>query len=130
MKKGIRQAYLDHATTTASQIRKQFPVCKTVANTFRFDDGNGIKYYAALDNEEGQFVSPELSTRVVTDKVGSGDCFMAGLIYGLYNDHIPQDVIDFAAAAAFGKLQEKGDATSQTVESVKNILVATWTKMK
>jgi 2-dehydro-3-deoxygluconokinase len=128
--KGTKEAYLAHATKTATGIRSLFPVCKTVANTFRFDDGNGIKYYAALDIDEGQFVSPLLTTREVKDKVGSGDCFMAGLIYGLYKEHQPQDVIDFAAAAAFGKLQETGDATSQTIRAVQNILSKTWTKMK
>ncbi len=45
---------------------------------------------------------------------------MAGLIYGLHQQHAPQDVINFAAAAAFGKLQEAGDATLQTVADVEN----------
>jgi 2-dehydro-3-deoxygluconokinase len=117
-----KRRYLDHATQTAEELRRQFPVCKTVANTFRFDKGEGINYYAALNNEEGQFVSPEFSTRQVVDKVGSGDCFMGGLIYGTYMNHTPQDVIDFAAAAAYGKLQEKGDTTNQTVQAVKKIL--------
>jgi len=47
---------------------------------------------------------------------------MGGLIYGLHNRHAPKEVIDFAAAAAVGKLKEKGDATQQTVEDVKNML--------
>ncbi|HEX5655269.1 MAG TPA: sugar kinase [Chitinophagaceae bacterium] len=117
-----KRRYLDHATQTADELRRQFPVCKAVANTFRFDKGDGIHYYAALNNEEGQFVSPEFNTRHVVDKVGSGDCFMGGLIYGSYKNHTPQDVIDFAAAAAYGKLQEKGDTTNQTVQAVKKIL--------
>lgn len=55
---------------------------------------------------------------------------MGGLIYGLYSNHGSQDVIDFAAAAAFGKLQERGDATSQTVEDIKKILGKEWTGTK
>ena len=55
----------------------------------------------------------------VVDKVGSGDCFMAGLIYGMYHQNKPVEIINYAAAAAVGKLQEVGDATRQTIEQVK-----------
>jgi 2-dehydro-3-deoxygluconokinase len=75
-------------------------------------------------------VSPLFETASVVDRVGSGDCFMGGLIYGLYNNHGAQDVIDFAAAAAFGKLQERGDATSQTIDDIKSILGKEWTETK
>jgi len=114
--------YLQHATQTAQAIRTRFPQCSTVANTFRFDADKGIHYYAALDTAEGQFVSPQFNTEIVVDKIGSGDCFMGGLIYGHYNKLSPQQIISYAAAAAFGKLQEKSDATSQTVNDVQRLL--------
>jgi 2-dehydro-3-deoxygluconokinase len=47
---------------------------------------------------------------------------MAGLIYGLYNQHAPQDIIDYATAAAFGKLQEFGDATGQDELTVSKVV--------
>ena len=113
--------YLDHAKSTATNIQSLFPRCKVMANTFRFDvPPGGLRYFASLDTAGKQYVSPELRTSSVVDRIGSGDCFMAGLIYGLYQQHIPQDVINFAATAAFGKLQEKGDATQQTVADVKS----------
>jgi 2-dehydro-3-deoxygluconokinase len=120
--KKSKPKYLAHAGETALAIMKRFSKCRAVANTFRFDDNNGIHYYAALDNAEGQFVSPEFSTDLVFDKVGSGDCFMGGLIYGTYKKHHPRQIIDFAAAAAVGKLQEWGDATNQTVEDVNKLI--------
>ncbi|MFD1818687.1 2-dehydro-3-deoxygluconokinase [Pseudarcicella hirudinis] len=119
-----KEEYLEHSITTAEALLKTFPKCKTVANTFRFDAfQGGIQYYTTLYKEGQQYVSPEFSTEKVVDKVGSGDCFMGGLIYGLYQNHAPQNVIDFASAAAYGKLQEYGDATSQTVEDVNAKLV-------
>jgi 2-dehydro-3-deoxygluconokinase len=45
---------------------------------------------------------------------------MAGLIYGNIKKYSTQDIIDFAAAAAFNKLFIKGDATTSTVEEIKN----------
>lgn len=118
-----KELYLEHSRRTSLAILDQFKNCRVVANTFRFDAGDGgIQYYATLNTAEAQTVSAEFAIDKVVDKIGSGDCFMAGLIYGLYNEHTPASVINFAAAAAFGKLQEKADATSQKVENVNEIL--------
>ena len=111
--------YLEHARRTAENLMRNFPACKSVANTFRFDDGDTTSYYAALDTNDRQFISQEFSTNKVVDKIGSGDCFMAGLIYGFYNKLDFQEIIDFATIAAFNKLFIMGDATTSTVEEIK-----------
>jgi len=120
---GTQAAYLKQATETARNIFEKFPRCNWVANTFRFDSSTeSIRYYAALDTLKQQSVSPIFQTETVVEKVGSGDCFMAGLIYGIIKENAPKDIISFAAAAAFGKLQEKGDATNNSVDQIQNIL--------
>lgn len=118
-----KEDYLLHAELVSKEILLKFKNCKSVANTFRFDlSTEGIEYYTTLYTENQLFVSPHFEKEKVTDKVGSGDCFMAGLIFGFYENHKPQDIIDFAAAAAIGKLNELGDATKQKVEDVNGIL--------
>lgn len=118
-----RNDLLQHAVETSAALQQQFPKVSTVANTFRFDHGNGgILYYAALFTKQQLYHSTELVADAIVDKVGSGDCFMAGLIYGLYHQHDPQEVIETAARAAFGKLMEKGDATSQDMASIQSYL--------
>lgn len=129
--KGQPADYVAHANETARAIRDRFPRCKVVANTFRFDEpsrnaeAGGIRYYATLHTDGQTVVSPAFREEQVVDKVGSGDCFMAGLIYGLYQNHAPQNIVDFAAAAAVGKLGEFGDATRQTVDDVNSRLQST-----
>jgi 2-dehydro-3-deoxygluconokinase len=110
---------LEQAQKTSATIMQHYPKCRQVANTFRFDQEGAITYYAALYKDEQLYVSPQQRTSRIIDKVGSGDCFMAGLIYGNYLGHTPQDIIDFAAAAAFNKLFIKGDATTTTVEDIR-----------
>lgn len=117
-----KEAYLQHATDTAQHLMQHYKKCKQVAQTFRFDKDSGIHYYATLDSSAQQYVSREYSIESIQDKVGSGDCFMAGLIHGLHNQHAPQHTLDFAAAAAIGKMNEIGDATKQTVDMVNQIV--------
>jgi len=110
-----KQAYIDHATATSKEIMQLFPKVKLVANTFRFDSQNDhILYYTTMLYKGQAFVSNEFTCKGVVDRSGSGDCFMAGLIYGLNtNPDQPEALLNFATAAAFGKLQEQGDATEQ-----------------
>jgi 2-dehydro-3-deoxygluconokinase len=120
--KKSKENYLAHAKRTTRAIMDQYPRCIYVANTFRFNENEGICYYATLDSISGHFSSSEFKVENVVDKVGSGDCFMAGLIYGFYNKLEPATIINYAAAAAIGKLQETGDATNQTIEQVKSLI--------
>lgn len=117
-----KKAYLEQSEITSREIIRQYPKVKTVAHTFRFDEEGMLRYYATLFKEDRLFVSPQFRAADVTDKVGSGDCFMAGLIRGNVQQQEPQQVIDFCAAAAFSKLFITGDATTATVAHVEQTL--------
>jgi 2-dehydro-3-deoxygluconokinase len=117
--KGRTADYLAHAREGAHIIRSRFPQSRWIAHTFRFDRENGLEYFGSLVSGEGQYVSPEFRTFTVADRVGSGDCFMAGLIYGISKGNNAQDTVDFAASAAFGKFQEIGDITAQDEEMIR-----------
>ncbi len=117
-----KNVYLEQAKATSQEIIKQYPQCKWVANTFRFDYKQGIKYYTTLYTNNELLVSKEYVSEKILDKVGSGDCFMAGLIYGLYQDNNPLATLNFATAAAYNKLFIPSDCTTATVEQVKQTL--------
>ena len=114
-----RELCLKQAEETSSAIAKKFTGCTTIANTFRFDEGEGIRYYAALYNNHELCSSTERITEKIIDKVGSGDTFMAGLIFGSLENMLAQETIDFATAAAFDKLFIKGDSTLSSVDQIK-----------
>ena len=118
-----REAYLVQANKTAQEIFRRFPRCRKIAQTFRFDLDQGVHYYASVNEPEKQFVSADYFVEKVTDKVGSGDCFMAGLIYGEMHKKDTQFQVDFAAAAATGKMLETGDSTTQTIEEIHNRII-------
>lgn len=120
--KDEKQSYLDQAKKTSHEIMNNYPNCKAVANTFRFDQDEGIRYYTTLFTGKEFEVSREYNAKKIVDKVGSGDCFMAGLIYGFYNKTPAQQTLEFATAAAFQKLFIESDATNRTVDEIKNAI--------
>ncbi|MGQ0738064.1 MAG: PfkB family carbohydrate kinase [Bacteroidota bacterium] len=125
--RGRSKAELTEAAgKSMKQIHLVYPDVQTMAYTFRLDES----YFAVLQHGREMAVSNEFLLSNIIDKVGSGDCFMGGLIYGLYQHHPPQAIIDFAAAAAVGKMKEMGDSTNQTVESIKNSIKKEWTAPK
>jgi 2-dehydro-3-deoxygluconokinase len=114
-----KSSYLQHAHQTSIRILKRFARVKTVACTFRFEEGEqGILYYSSLYSAHQWADSSVYRSEKIIDKVGTGDCFMAGLIYGLYKQLREPEVIQFATAAGFGKFFEKGDASNQDLETI------------
>jgi 2-dehydro-3-deoxygluconokinase len=117
------QNCLEQAAETSANIFATFPKVKIIANTFRFANDSETIYYGTLHQDKKHYQSTVFKTNSVVDKVGSGDCFMAGLIYGFLQNIDNQTIINYAAASAFGKLQEKGDATQQTIAQIMNRFV-------
>ncbi len=68
------------------------------------------------------FKSPEYQITDIVDRVGGGDSFMGGLIYGLLKyPEDDQNALNFAVAASCLKHTIKGDANLVTVERSRKI---------
>jgi 2-dehydro-3-deoxygluconokinase len=110
-----KEELVDAAGTSMLELHNQYPQVTTMAYTFRMEKN----YFGVFQHGAAMASSKEYELKNTVDKAGSGDCFMAGLIYSLKNNLQPQEIIDYATAAATGKLFEKGDCTQQTIEQVK-----------
>lgn len=110
---------IEQAKETSIEIVSAFEKCRFVANTFRFDYlDKGIQYFTTFFGQEQFLVSQEYIAEQIVDRVGSGDCFMAGLIYGMYQNMDMHNTLEFATAAAFDKLFIASDATDSTVADI------------
>ncbi len=67
-------------------------------------------------------VSRGYEIRDVVDRVGSGDAFAAGLIYGLGSLSGPKEALEFAVAASCLKHSIPGDLPLLSVSEVKSLM--------
>jgi len=108
-------ALINAANVSMTKLKAQFPLLNMIAYTFRLTEN----YFGVLSNKNNFYTSSTYEMNEVKNIVGTGDCFMAGLIYGIRHQNTPEEIINFAAAAAVGKLYELGDATEQSLEQIK-----------
>lgn len=91
-------------------VLNAYPNLKKVAVTLREShsaDYNG--WSAVLNNGKKFIVSKSYEIHNIVDRVGGGDAFCAGLIYGLNNLNDDKDALEFAVAASCLKHTVSGD---------------------
>ena len=102
----------------------KFPKAKKVITTLRGSISASHNTWAGiLYNGKNIYTSSEYQITHIVDRVGGGDSFMGGLIYGLLkypNDD--QNALNFAVAASCLKHTIKGDANLVTVEEVEKLM--------
>lgn len=100
--------------------------CKYVATTLRKSYSASMNGWSAMLYDAAQncaCFSKEYDIQLV-DRVGGGDSFAAGLIYGLVTKKDNQKTIEFATAASCLKQTMEGDFNRSTVEEVERLLVS------
>ena len=96
---------------------------KMIAITLREShsaDWNG--WAACLNDGKDFYVSKKYEIRDIVDRVGGGDSFAGGLIYGLNNYECKQSALEFAVAASCLKHSILGDFNRVGVSDVEKLM--------
>jgi 2-dehydro-3-deoxygluconokinase len=114
----------DAYISVCQQLMKKFPRCKKVIITLRGSiSASHNSWSGVLYNGEELFKAPTYQITHIVDRVGGGDSFMGGLIYGLLNYKADdQQALNFAVAASCLKHTIYGDANLATVEEVEKLM--------
>ena len=107
----------------AKELMKRFPNLSKVAITLRGSiSASHNTWSGVLYDGENFYTAPTYDITHIVDRVGGGDAFAAGLIYGLlkFGDDL-QRVLNFAVASGCLKHTIIGDANIVSVEEVEKI---------
>lgn len=113
---------LDHYERLCAKVLEEFTNLRYQAITLRTSHSashNG--WSACLCNGREFLVGPRYDVAHITDRVGTGDSFAAGLIYGLLTGSSDQQALDFAVAASALKHTIPGDFNLVTVDEVQRL---------
>ena len=106
-----------------ARVLTQYPNLKTIAITLRESRSashNG--WSACLDDRQEFSLSRHYDITHMVDRVGSGDSFAAGLIYGFQMLSTHKEALEFAVAAGCLKHSIPGDFSRSTLEEVEALL--------
>lgn len=107
---GLSDPVVNNALTRYSHL-------KAVAVSLR-----GSSWSACLNDREQLLTSRSYDVAHSVDRIGAGDAFAAGLIYGWMNLPNRRDALEFAAAACCLKHSIPGDYCRATAEEVRSLL--------
>ena len=105
------------------KVLATYPDMKMIAITLRESksaDWNG--WAACLNDREHFYESKRYEIRDIIDRVGGGDSFAGGLIYGLNNYESRQQALEFAVAASCLKHSIDGDFNRVDVDEVEKLM--------
>lgn len=107
----------------SNKVLAEFPSLKYMAITLRESksaDHNG--WSACINDRKGFYLSKKYEMTHIIDRVGGGDSFAGGLIYGLKNYDNTEDALNFAVAASCLKHTISGDFNRVSVKDVQGLM--------
>lgn len=117
---GITGTGFENACLKAMQ---SYSSIKKIAQTNRETIGaSHNKINGIIFDGKKKFVSREYDLTHIVDRVGGGDAFMAGLIYGWMKNMDDQQTVEFATAASTLKHSIEGDANLATLQEVEALV--------
>jgi 2-dehydro-3-deoxygluconokinase len=100
------------------QVVKRFPKTKVVATTLREVHNTNHHSWSAVAWVNGKAVTAPTAELKVLDRVGGGDGFASGFIYGLLNGETPEQAVKLGWAHGALMTTFPGDTTMATLDQV------------
>ncbi len=105
------------------QAVTEFPNFKATATTLREVHTATVNDWSAIVWQEGQFYESKTYSKLeIMDRVGGGDSFASGLVYGFLETNDPQEAVQYGAAHGALAMTTPGDTSMATLAEVKKVM--------
>lgn len=113
----------DHYRALCRKVVSSYPNIKVVAITLRESYSADHNDWSACLYADGTFFESTCYPIFhIVDRVGAGDCFASGLIYGLIHSMPYDQALEFAVAASCLKHSISGDFARVTVPEIRKLM--------
>jgi len=107
------------------KVEQEFPKLAVIATTLRHAKSATLNDWGAMCYYDGEFYQARVRENLeIYDRVGGGDSFASGLIYGLLSGKEPQWAVDCGAAHGALAMTTPGDTTMATLDEVLHAMKA------
>ncbi len=111
-------------TNSAKALQEKFPKIQKVADKDReVLSASHNRIRGKMWNGNELLLTPFYDVTHIIDRVGTGDAYAAGLVYGLVNEKNDYEALKYAAAACALKHTVEGDANMVSEEEVSRLVL-------
>lgn len=119
----LKTLHLDGYKKMINEATKIYPNFKVVATTLRTVKSASINNWSALCWADGEiYKANDYIDLEIFDRVGGGDSFASGLIYGLMTTQNPELAVNYGAAHGALAMTTPGDTTMASKKEVEALM--------
>lgn len=119
----LKTLHLDGYKKMINEATKTYPNFKVVATTLRTVKSASINNWSALCWADGEiYKANDYIDLEIFDRVGGGDSFASGLIYGLMTTQNPELAVNYGAAHGALAMTTPGDTTMASKKEVEALM--------
>ena len=119
----LKSLNLDGYAKMLGEVTKVYPNFKVIATTLRTVRTATVNDWSAMVYADGKVITGmELPGLEIYDRVGGGDSFASGLIYGLMTYDDPEKAVNYGIAHGALAMTTPGDTSTAVLKEVENIV--------
>jgi len=123
VKEDFRGLEVDSYKRMVEQVVKKYPTVEGIGTTLREVVSGLVNHWSAIFWSEGKFYeSRKYENLEIEDRVGGGDGFAGGVIYGLLSGKGPQEAVEYGAAHGALAQSTRGDTSMVTLDEVEHVV--------
>ena len=121
--KDLKSLNVDGYKEMIDEVAKAYPNLKVVATTLRTVKTATVNDWSALCWADGKiYKSKDYKNLEILDRVGGGDSFASGLIYGLMTTGDPETAVNYGAAHGALAMTTPGDTSMASLKEVESLM--------